>query len=269
MLYPAIASAGATAQRCRCHPMGLLRSILNAVLDPSKENRNNLKGASGEAQGAFGMFLFLPKDYVVLHNVTVPTPKGTTQIDHVVVSRFGIHVIESKNIKGAIYGDPGQPKWTVFLGPKKFQILNPLVQNQAHIKALAAVLQLPERIFHSMVFFWSDDCRFKTVMPPNVLTEGLCTYIKSKQEILIAPDAVANVVRAIQTARLPDTEATAQAHVAQLKERFHTAHRAGDSCPRCPDGRLVLRTARSTGSSFLGCSNYPRCRHTEKVAPTA
>ena len=249
--------------------MGLLRAIFNAVLDPSKESRNNLKGASGEAQGAFGMFLFLPKDYVVLHNVTVPTTKGTTQIDHVVVSRFGIHVIESKNIKGAIYGDPEQPRWTVMLGRKKFSLHNPLLQNWAHIKALAAALRRPESHFHSLVFFWSDDCRFMTEMPPNVRTEGLCTYIKSQQEILIAPDEVPGVVRAIQTARLPDTEATAQAHVAQLQARFHTAHRAGDACPRCPDGRLVQRTARSTGNSFLGCSNYPRCRHTEPVSPEA
>ena len=40
----------------------------------------------------------LPKDqYRVLNNVTIPTPKGSSQIDHLVVSIYGIFVIETKN----------------------------------------------------------------------------------------------------------------------------------------------------------------------------
>ena len=243
--------------------MGFLQAILAAIFDPSNESRNNLKGASGEAQGNLGLFLFLPAEYVVLSNVTLPTPGGTTQIDHVVVSQYGIHVIESKNIKGSIYGTPDQERWTVFLGKRKYQLYNPLLQNRAHIKALAAALRLPESAFHSIVFFWSDRCRFKTEMPANVMTEGLCTYIKSKTTPLIAPQEVMNVVKAINNARLPETDATAQAHVARLKERFGP-HQAGDPCPRCSNGRLVQRTAKTTGNSFLGCSNYPRCRQIEK-----
>jgi len=244
--------------------MGFLTSILTALFDPSNENRNNLKGASGEAQGSLGLFLFLPAEYVVINNVTLPTPRGTTQIDHVVVSQYGIHVIESKNVKGSIYGAPEQEKWTVFLGKKKYPMHNPLLQNRAHIKALAAALRLPESTFHSIVFFWSERCRFKTEMPENVMTEGLCTYIRSKSATLIAPQEVPSVVSAINNARLPETDATAQAHVAQLKERFRTPHQAGEPCPRCSNGRLVQRTAKATGQAFLGCSNFPRCRHTEK-----
>jgi hypothetical protein len=58
-------------------------------------------------------------------------------------------------------------------------------------------------------------------MPENVLTAGLCSYIKSKQAILIAPQKVASVVNAIQAARLHETDATAREHVARLSERFH------------------------------------------------
>jgi hypothetical protein len=68
--------------------MGFLQSILAAIFDPSNEIRNNLKGASGEAQGNLGLHLFLPAEYVVLSNVTLRTPGGTTQIDHVVVSQY-------------------------------------------------------------------------------------------------------------------------------------------------------------------------------------
>jgi hypothetical protein len=246
--------------------MGLLNSLFKAFFDPSKENRNNLKGASGEAKSTLGMFLFLPDEYIVLSNVTVPTPKGTTQIDHVVVSQYGIHVIETKNIQGAIYGDDASPKWTVFLGSRKLQISNPLRQNYGYIKALAAALRMPESNFHSLVFFWADNCSFKTPMPENVRREGLCTYIRSKTQRLIEPEKVMDVVRAINNARLPDTEQTTANHVAGLKERFQSPHKAGDACPRCEGGKLVLRTARQTGREFLGCSMYPKCKHTEPVS---
>ena len=244
--------------------MGLLANIVSALFDPSQESRNNLKGAAGEAQSRLAMFLFLPAEYTVLHNVTLPTPRGTTQIDHVVVSQYGVHVIESKNVKGSIYGAADQARWTVFLGGKKHQMLNPLIQNRAHVRALAAALRLPESTFHSMVFFWSDDCRFKTEMPENVIRDRFCTYIRSKRAILIAPQEVPNVVRAIQAARLPDTDATARAHVAGLKARFHTPYQAGDPCPVCCGGQLVQRTARATGRTFLGCSNFPQCRYIDK-----
>ena len=34
-------------------------------------------------------------------------------------------------------------------------------------------------------------------------------------------------------------------------------------CPKCGKGHLVLR--KSLYGSFYGCSNYPKCKHTEKI----
>lgn len=38
------------------------------------------------------------------------------------------------------------------------------------------------------------------------------------------------------------------------------------NCPRC-DGKMVRRKNRETDEHFLGCSNYPRCKHTQPVEP--
>lgn len=47
----------------------------------------------------------LPKStYTPFHDVTLPTPDGTTQIDHIFVSRFGVFVVETKNMGGWIFG---------------------------------------------------------------------------------------------------------------------------------------------------------------------
>ena len=35
-------------------------------------------------------------------------------------------------------------------------------------------------------------------------------------------------------------------------------------CPKCEDGKLILRKGRY--GNFYGCSNFPKCRHMESIA---
>ena len=45
--------------------------------------------------------------------------------------------------------------------------------------------------------------------------------------------------------------------------------RDGPKCPHCNSGHLLQRTAKKgqkAGNTFLGCSRYPQCRHTQPVA---
>lgn len=50
--------------------------------------------------------------YRRLHNVTLDTPDGTTQIDYVILSPYGIFVLETKNMSGWIFGSEKQAQWT-------------------------------------------------------------------------------------------------------------------------------------------------------------
>ena len=71
------------------------------------------KGVMGEFQVNLLLKLFLSTDiYHLIKNVTLPTEDGTTQIDHILVSKYGIFVIETKNMKGWIFGSPNQKQWT-------------------------------------------------------------------------------------------------------------------------------------------------------------
>src|SRR6185436_714619 len=38
------------------------------------------------------------------------------------------------------------------------------------------------------------------------------------------------------------------------------------ACPACADGRLSLKVGKF--GAFIGCSNYPTCRHTRPLAAT-
>ena len=37
-------------------------------------------------------------------------------------------------------------------------------------------------------------------------------------------------------------------------------------CPKCKNGKLTKRSGRF--GDFYGCSNYPKCKHTEKIKKT-
>jgi len=57
------------------------------------------KGFLGEALVRIFDWLLLPlRVYQRVHNVTLQPPDGTTQIDHIFASRFGIFVVETKNM---------------------------------------------------------------------------------------------------------------------------------------------------------------------------
>ena len=83
----------------------------------------------GEAKVAHAVNLLLPKPYYLFNNITLETDRGTTQIDHVLITPSGIFVVETKDYSNWIYGSPDQRKWTQVHFKKKTQFLNPLDQN--------------------------------------------------------------------------------------------------------------------------------------------
>lgn len=224
------------------------------------------KGVFGEWLVRFSAkFLLDPKEYRPIHNVTLKTPDGTTQIDHIFVSQFGLFVVETKNYSGWIFGDEHQPTWTqkIFKKTNKFQ--NPLRQNYKHVKALEALLNLPPEKIHSVVVFVGGS-EFKTKMPANVTyAGGYISYIKSKTEIFLSLSEVEAVVTAISTGRMAPSLATNREHVQNVQRRLDPD--APRSCPKCGE-QMVLRTTKSgdlAGSKFWGCSAFPKCRTIQKV----
>lgn len=219
-----------------------------------------IKGWAGEALGAVAHWVFLDKTvYTALNNITLQTPNGTTQIDHVVVSKFGVFVIEAKNIDGWIFGDARAPQWTVVRPGRKFRMQNPLHQNHRHAKAIIEYLQMDAEQVHSMVMFWGD-CKFKTEMPANVMNRGYAAYIKGFTKPVLPDERVVAIVDALRTGALPRTFGTRRAHLSSLQAR----HASTTTCAKC-GSPLVLRSVRTgarAGTKFYGCSAFPKCRHT-------
>lgn len=207
----------------------------------------------------FGMWAFIDENYYRrFHDIIVPSSNGTTQVDHLLVSPYGLFVIETKNMDGWIFGSENQAKWTQQFYRKKFSFQNPLRQNFRHIKCLSEYLNVHETHFHSVVFFIGE-CEFKTDMPSNVLNKGFKAHIESYRIPVLAEPELSRIMNAIQRLK-NDPSLTKANHLKSLDDR----HNSSTVCPKC-GGKLVERTARrgsNAGSKFLGCSSYPKCKFT-------
>lgn len=58
------------------------------------------KGWAGELKTKFINGLFLDEQYRRFNNVIIQTDNGSTQIDHVIVSKYGLFAVETKDKKG-------------------------------------------------------------------------------------------------------------------------------------------------------------------------
>lgn len=197
------------------------------------------KGWLGEAALTVAKKIMLDgKVYRDLNNITIPISDGTTQIDHIIVSRYGIFVIETKNMEGWIFGDAKQAQWTQSIYGKKFRFQNPLHQNYRHTKALEEFLGLPADHFHSIVCFVGETCEFKTAMPPNVIRGGPFGYIKAKNRVLITDEQVSLIIESIKTGMRPKnflglaTRETKHEHLDSLRQRHKRTVPAESQAPK-------------------------------------
>ncbi|GAA0415487.1 hypothetical protein GCM10009133_24920 [Cocleimonas flava] len=181
-----------------------------------------LKGKIGESIVNRAINKKLNKaQYHLIKDITIPVLDHTTQIDHVIVSRYGIFVIETKNMKGWIFGGERQKIWTQSLLGKKFKFQNSLHQNYKHIKALAHMLELTDDKFHSVIVF-TGESTFKTQMPENVLDKGYIDYIKSKKEVIFSISEVYEFIEKIELLELERSRETNKNHIAYLKMHHKT-----------------------------------------------
>ncbi len=132
------------------------------------------------------------KDYFIFNNLTIPSDhNGSSQIDHLVVSKFGIFVIESKDYKGWIFGGKDQDNWTQSLpgGKNKFQFQNPIRQNWSHIMSLKLLMpSIAENTYQSIIVF-TDSCEFKTEPIANVVhSEEIVACIQKHTETKLSEE---------------------------------------------------------------------------------
>lgn len=234
------------------------------------------KGKSGEMH-IHNILTQLPEDYTVLDDIVMKTANGTTQIDHVVVSKYGVFAIETKNYHGKIFGDDNQQEWTQIIVTNvtyrkkwyktysyvtKNHFYNPVKQSIGHMYAIKKALkEWPDlKIVPIVVFVGSADLNHVTSQHLVIYDDQLLATIESFNIPYIS-DATANCVVASLTQKNVRELVDDNTHVRNVfavKQNFNSKIAMG-ICPQC-GGKLILRNGKY--GSFYGCSNYPNCKFT-------
>lgn len=162
-----------------------------------------------------------PPNYHLMNHVTLQMKDGTTQIDHILVSRFGVFVIETKDYKGWIFGSAHQATWTQVLFNARFKFQNPIQQNLRHVRAVRELLDfLPPVVVKSVVVF-TGDAEFKSVVPEGVFGNvfEFLEYLHEQTDEVMSFNRLQFCVGRIETARLAISGKTDVEHVESLARR--------------------------------------------------
>lgn len=140
--------------------------------------------------------------YTVLNDLTVPSGGGTVHIDHLVVSRFGIFVIESQYAPGWVTGGEFQDQWKLAHWGRVARIDNPLHRNALQVDALKALLQAASSAFIPLVVMVGAK-GFTRSMPKRLLIpEKLIASIRATTQPMLESEQALQVLREIESSRL-------------------------------------------------------------------
>lgn len=163
----------------------------------------------------------LPKEsWHLLNNITLEVEGGTTQIDHILVSRFGVFVIETKDYDGWVFGSKKSKRWMQVTRSGKYPFQNPIHQNYKHLKTVQALLDfLPQEQVIGFIVF-TDTTEFKTTQPDGVLfLDDLILKLKTYHKELLSENRLQFCVGRIECKRLALTRETDIQHQAHLQAR--------------------------------------------------
>lgn len=203
-------------------PSSLQESIQRDETTGSVIEENKKKAAKIGEIGEYKINIQLAKlsrEYPYLSDLMLKNPKsrsGYSQIDHVVLTPYGIFIIETKNYQGIIKGTRKQRKWYV---NGKFEILNPLIQNYGHIESVKMAINIPKekRIF-SIVSF-TRRCTFKVELElRDIKSDQLIIYDTELSEYIYRK---VNIEKTIHGAPIY-TDKDIQSMFRQLKEANQT-----------------------------------------------
>ena len=220
------------------------------------------RGRLGE-QKVCSILKKLPAEYYLWNDIVLQCNGYSVQIDHIVISPYGIFVIETKNYTGWIYGTDDSDQWTKNMYGYRYHFGNPVKQNNSHVKALANLFCMSDNSFIPIVVFLDKaNLRCKT-NATVIYARQLLDEIYSHNNFVMTLTEVQRLSTTLNAATI-ETEDTRKEHINKVYESVGRKKSMIDNgiCPQC-GGNLVKRKGRY--GEFIGCSNYPNCKFTTKV----
>ena len=206
----------------------------------------------------------LPGEYLFLSDVMLEVDGKTTQIDHIVFSKYGIFVIETKQRNTYITGNEHDKYWIVKAGRKKHYMYNPIHQNYGHKKAIEKILGLDDNQVIDIVCV-SGQANLRIKSNKVVRVERLVDRILFEKEGKI--EDYVSMAHRINAMNIVDKNYRKQ-HIEDIKENINNNNEelrkevVMNRCPRCGN-ELVIRKGKT--GEFIGCLSFPKCRYTKEI----
>lgn len=224
-----------------------------------------IKGAQGEREVARQLHRLNSRKYLVLNDILLKFDGNTTQIDHIVICKAGIFVIETKNFKGWIHGHEKSEYWTQTIYQYKNKLRNPIKQNWVHVFALKEILAPFGFVGYFPLVVFAGSGRLKNVVSslPVIKTKRLRKTIKKlNQSDYLSPEIMKAMAETIMEYNIVDRKENKR-HVKRVKKQIKEkkAKEMGKYCPNC-GGKLIIKGGKY--GRFYGCLNFPKCKFTLK-----
>lgn len=239
--------------------------IFLAIIVTLKIKSAKIKGFLGEIK-VNDYLKQLGPDYFPFHNIIIRTSEGeTVQIDHIVLSEYGIFVIETKNFKGWIFGKENAEYWKQVIFNNKYSFRNPIKQNWSHIYALKNVLSDFSNIKYFSIIVFSGNAVLKDIEShvPVVYEDSLNhTIIKYSTKKYLSPENIRQIKDLLETLQSAN-KVLKKTHIENINKNISNKQFKMQNliCPKC-NCALIVRNGKY--GKFYACPNYPKCKFTMK-----
>ncbi|MDU0259394.1 NERD domain-containing protein [Alistipes finegoldii] len=205
----------------------------------------------------------LSDEYVIFNDLLFESNGRSTQIDHVIVSPYGVFVIETKGYKGWILGGENSEYWTQTIYQSKHQFYNPIKQNEGHVRFLRYLLKCSVEIPFIPIVVFNNAADLKVYIENHIVINrcNLIHAISQYKTPVLDKTTVDWIVKTIRQNHIIANKEDLKRHKHNAKSQQYKSQNLINQgvCPRC-GGQLILRQGKF--GSFYGCSNYPKCKFT-------
>lgn len=224
-----------------------------------------IKGTIGEYKVSAVLKRLNKKNYIVLNDILIANGKWTSQIDHIVISKSGIFVIETKNYKGWIHGHENSDYWTQTIYKYKKKLRNPIKQNWGHVYATKNVLSSYKHIKYYPIVVFTGSAKIKNITSslPVVYTHKLLKTIKNlNNQDNLSYDQMKLISDKINQHNIIGRKENRN-HAKNIKKQVSERKKKENLkiCPKC-ENTLIIKKGKY--GKFYGCQNFPKCRYTLK-----
>lgn len=213
---------------------------------------------------------FNPLLYVDMAGVQLDTPQGPQRIPHVLVSPYGVYVLNVLHMNGDIEGEARHAHWALTHARKIQKFPNPLTENELRCQAVQKLLQLPPEQVHSVVLFMGR-CALLSHVPANVTQPGtLVAFVRRHLREVFTPEQMQGFIDRLSRLRQPSGSARAHRAVGVLASEESSQPRARKNSRR---PATQVKAGRVTNSAIAGAvkaaSRSPRATVAASAGPRA